>query len=233
MNPERKMALVPGLLFIIATALSFVGDAILGSLPEGPAFLAALFANQARVGLAVVVKVLSAAASAGIAISLYPVLRRHSEGLALGAVCFRVIEAVFYLISALGLLSLVSLGHEYASAELPLGQQLVALGTMIKATRTWAGFVLGVISFCLGGGMYYVIFFRTRLVPRWLSVWGLLALASLLTMVICIMFGGKPEGLILVLAAPIALQELVLALWLILKGFNARALTSMVQGSGN
>lgn len=223
MNVERRMALVPGLLFIIATVAALVGDAVLGPILEGPAYLATISAHQARVALALAFKLLGAGASAGVAISLYPILRMHSEGLALGAVCFRTIESVFYIINALGLLCLVSLGRDYLSAGAALGPQLQSLGSSIQAGRRWAGFVLAVIAFCPGAGMYYYVFFRTRLVPRWLSVWGMLALAMLLAMAVMEMFGAEPAGLTLVLALPIAVQEMVLAIWLLVKGFNAAA----------
>lgn len=230
MNPERNWALVTGLLFIIATVSAFAGDAILGPVLASTDILATIAPAQARVALGVVVKVISAVTSAGIAISLYPVLRRHSEGLALGSVCLRAIEAVFYLVSVLGLLALLSLGKGYATAGPGLGAQMQVLVGLIRELRTWAGFILAVMAFCLGAGMYYWVLLRTRLVPSWLSVWGLLALGMLLAMVVLILLGGKAEGSLLALAAPIALQEMVLALWLILKGFDAPVFAALGQG---
>jgi hypothetical protein len=155
--------------------------------------------------------------------SLYPVLRKHNEGLALGSVGFRIVEGVFYLVAALGLLSLVSLSQESAKAGAALASAFQTTGGMLIAVRKWAGFVLGVVAFCLGAAMYYYVFFRTRLVPRWLSGWGLISLVMLLTMVVLIMFGGEPSGTMLILAIPIALQEMVLAVWLIARGFNPAA----------
>jgi len=220
---DKKRATITGALFIFATASAFVGDGFLGSILKAPDFLALIFANQGRVALAALFKIAAAAASAGIAMSMYPVLRRQDEGLALGSVCFRLVEGVFYLVGTLSLLTLLSLGQDYAKAGAETASQFRVAGVLLLALQKWAGFVLGVIAFCLGASMYYLVLFRTRLVPRWLSGWGLAALATLLVMVIFVMFGREPSGMMLALAFPIFLQELVLAVWLIVKGFKRSA----------
>jgi hypothetical protein len=68
--------------------------------------------------------------------------------------------------------------------------------------------------------MYYLIFYKSKLIPRWLSGWGIFSIAMLLCMALLIMFGAPPSGMTLILALPIALQEMVLAVWLIVKGFH-------------
>jgi hypothetical protein len=220
MSSERKGAIVTGVLFIVATVSSLVGTSILGSSLNAADYLAGVAANQTRIILSVIFQFVAAATSAGIAMSLYSVLRKHSEGAAIGAVGFRTIEGVFYLVAALGLLTLVSLSQEYVKAGAALASQFQITGTMIMAVRKWAGFVLGVIAFCIGASMYYYVFLRTKLVPRWLSGWGLIGVATLLAMVVLVLFGSEPSGTILVLAIPIAVQEMVLAVRLIVKGFD-------------
>jgi hypothetical protein len=223
MVQDRKRAVVTGSLFIIATATSLGGNAVLGPALDAPGFLATLSGEAPRVLVSVILKIAAALSSAGIAISLYPVLRRHNEGLALGSVCFRLLEAVFYLVAVLGLLCLLTLSRVYQGAGEAADEQYRVLGAAILAADTWAGFVLGVIAFCAGAAMYYYVLLRTRLVPRWLSAWGLVALAMLLCMVLLVMTGRKASGPILALALPLALQELVLALWLLAKGFETKA----------
>jgi hypothetical protein len=225
---DRKRAIVAGILFILATGMGFVGDGILGDRLRDPDLLGAIRADRSWLILAVLAKFCGAAASAGIAMSLYPVLRRHAEGLALGAVCFRLIEGAFYLISSLCRLSLVPLAAEFTKAGSASAGHARELGALTLAIGDWAGFGLAVIAFCVGASMYYYVFFRTRLVPRWLSLWGFLALALLLAMLILNMLEGtiKPSGIRLVLAAPIAIQEMVLAVWLIAKGFDPAAETA-------
>jgi hypothetical protein len=87
---------------------------------------------------------------------------------------------------------------------------------------------VAVLTFGLGGLMYYWVFYRSRLVPRWLSAWGLVAVTSVMVSGLLVMLGlvesfSPPQ---LVLALPIAVQEMVLAVWLIAKGFNPRAVAS-------
>ena len=223
MNPNKKIAKIVGILFIVALFAGLLGSGLTGSITGAPDYLIQIAANKNLIVIGALFTFVAAAGSAGIAIALYPVLRKYNEGLALGSVGFRLIEAVCYIISALGLLTLLSLSQEITSAGAQSTSIVQTLGTLIFATRIWAGFVLGVIAFCLGAAMYYYIMYRSRLIPRWLSVWGLLGLVLLLVMTLLIAFGEKisgPSGILVLLAIPLALQEMVLGVWLIVKGFN-------------
>ncbi len=222
-NTNRRSARIVGALFIAATAVTLLGDILMGSAVGAPDYLVQIAAHKNPIVLGALLKIVAAAASSGIAIALYPVLRKHNEGLALGSVGFRLVEGVFYLVSALGLFSLLALGQEYAGAGPQAAPALQTLGTLIVTLRVWAGFVVGVIAFCLGAAMYYYVLYRARLIPRWLSAWGLAALALLFSMVLLVAFSegpSAPSGMLLLLAIPIAVQEMVLAVWLIIKGFS-------------
>lgn len=226
-NTSRRTARIVGALFILATAASLLGTGLTGSIVGAPDYLVQIAANHSLIVLGALVKFVGAAASAGIAIALYPVLRRHNEGLALGSVGFRIIEGVFYIVGILCLLSLLSLGQQYVGAEPQAAPALQSLGDLIHSVDVWAGFVLGVIAFCLGAAMYNYVLYRSRLVPRWLSAWGLAALALLFSMVLSIAFGegpSAPSGTLVLLAIPLAVQEMVMAVWLIVKGFSPSAI---------
>ena len=230
MNSNRKAARITGILFIVATVAGLLGNALTGSIVGAPDYFVQIAANKNLIVLGAILTFIAAAGSAGIAISLYPVLRKHNEGLALGSVGFRLVEGVFYIVGALGLLSLLSLSQEYTSVGPQAVPTFQVLGTLITAIRVWAGFVLGVIAFCLGAAMYYYVMYRSKLVPRWLSAWGLVGLASVFSMTLMIAFGervSEPSGMLVLLAIPIALQEMVLAVWLIVKGFNPSAIASL------
>ncbi len=209
-----------GALFIIATIASLLGTAFTDPVVGVPDYLVKVAANENRVILGALFQIIAALMSASIAISLYPILRKYNEGAALGAVCFRVIEAVFYMVSALALLSLLPLSQEYIRAGTPAASYFQDLGTLIVAVRNWANFVFGVIAFCLGALLYYSVFYQSKLIPRWLSSWGIVGVLVLLVMALLIIFGKEPSGITLVLAVPIAVQEMVLAVWLVVKGFN-------------
>ena len=226
MNTNRKTAIAAGVLFIIATAASLLSTSFTQSFLDAPDYLIKISANHNQIIIGVLFQFISGVTSAGIAISLYPILKKYNEGLALGSVGFRLIEGVFYIVAALGLLSLLSLSQDYVKAGTPAASDFQILGTLILAVRNWAGFAFGVFSFCLGAMMYYCVFYQSQLIPRWLSGWGIIGIALLLSMALWIMFGAKPAGVTLVLALPIALQEMVLAVWLIAKGFNPSAIGS-------
>ena len=226
MNAMQRTAKVAGILFILATAAGLAGSAVLGSALEAPDFLSRLSMDGNRVLVSALLSFVAACGSAGIAIALYPVLRKFNEGLALGSVGFRLIEAVFYTVGTLCLLSIFALSRQSAGAGEPAASYAQTLGHLLLTAKDLAGFVLGVMAFCIGGCSYYVVFYRTRLIPRWLSAWGLVALVLLFAAVIITLFDGEPysvSGSLVFLAFPIALQEMVLAVWLIAKGFNPSA----------
>jgi len=225
----KKVARVAGILFIIATVASLLGSGLTGSIVGAPDYLVQIAANKNLIVVGALLAFVAAAGSAGIAISLYPVLRKYNEGLALGSVGFRLVEGVCYIVGAIGMLSLLSLSQKYVSAGYQDASTFQVLGTLISAIRNWAGFVFGVIAFCLGAAMYYYVMYRSRLIPRWLSAWGLIGLTLVFSMTLLIAFGERisgPSGMLVLLAIPIALQEMVLAVWLIVKGFNPSAIAS-------
>jgi hypothetical protein len=227
MNTERKIAIVAGALFIIATAASLIGSAFTGSVLGALDSLAGIPANGNPIMVGALLSFIAAATSAGIAIALYPVLKKYNEGLALGSVGFRLIEAVFYIIALMCPVVLFTLS-QVVNAEGQTTFQTVR--PVLFIVHDLAGFVFGVFAFCIGALMYYYILYRTNLIPRWLSVWGIVAIVTLFAAALLTMFDGEPfsiSGNLIYLALPIALQEMVLAVWLIVKGFNPSAITSV------
>jgi hypothetical protein len=165
---------------------------------------------------------IAALSSASIAIALYAVLRRYNAGLALGSVGFRLIESVFYIVDILGLLSLLALSQAFVQAGTPDDPYFQTIGLLIQTGREWATFVFGVSAFSMGALMYYAALYQSKLIPRWLAGWGLLGAACSLGAAISILFGLTPYSLpMIVLILPIAIQEMALAIWLIVKGFAA------------
>jgi hypothetical protein len=216
------MAVVAGLLFIIATVADLISRAVfVQPILGGPVDLAVISANSNQVLLGALLLFIGAAAAGGIAIALYPVLRKHNEGLALGSVGFRLIEAALYIGIVVCLLLVVSLSEESANAGAAIASTYAVSGTLLLAARDSLGEV-AVLAFVLGAAMYYSVFYQSRLVPRWLSASGLVAVALLMVSSLLVMFGliEPMSPTQIVLALPILVQEMVLAVWLIAKGFN-------------
>ena len=229
MNNYRKTALSVGVLFIIATVINVLGNVIfLEPILDAPDYLVRMAANDNQVILGGLLVFLSAIASASIAIWLYPVLRKHHEALALGSVGFRVVEGMLYILGVVGLFSLLTLSQEYGKSGASNASLFQVSGTLLLAIKKWAG-QLGVIAFTMGALMYYCVFYQSRLVPRFISGWGILGAASSLAAALLTVSGLMTpfSTVFILLQLPIALQEMVLAVWLIAKGFNPSAVASL------
>ncbi len=232
MGTDRRIAVVAGGLFIIATLADVISRVVfLTPILGDPDYLTKISTNETQVLAGAVLLFIGAAAASAIAIALYPVLRKHNEGLALGSVGFRLIEGALYLGIVVCLLMLVTLSQEAANAGTPASAAFQTQAALLMAGREWLGMV-AVLSFGLGGLMYYWVFYRSRLVPRWLSAFGLVAVTSLMVSGLLVMFGlvepfSPPQ---VVLALPIAVQEMILAVWLIAKGFDPSVIAAKSAG---
>jgi hypothetical protein len=228
MNSNRKIARIAGVLFITATVASILGNVgFLNPILNNPDYLIKIFANENRVILGALFLLIAAFASAGIAISLYPILRRYNEGLALGSVGFRIIEGVFYIIGAISVLLLLTLSQEFVKAGAPVSSYFQTSGVLLLAVSNWAN-LTGILAFYLGALMYYSIFYQSKLIPRWLAGWGFVGATLGLVASMLVLFGliGQLSTIQVVLNLPIGVQEMVLAVWLIVKGFNPSAIAS-------
>jgi hypothetical protein len=227
MNGFRRNALAAGVLLIIGTVASAVlANIVMGSSLRDPLDLARIAGDPTPVLLGALLHLVGAAACPGIVLALYPALRAVSPTLALGSVAFRIIEATFYVIGVVGLLVLVSLGREAVATGASDASFFAHAGSMLLATRSWLGFVAGATFAAVGTLLYDLALYRSALVPRWLAGWGIVATVAMLVAVVLALFGiAAPLSTIHIgLNLPIAVQEMVLAGWLIARGFNTRAL---------
>jgi hypothetical protein len=166
-------------------------------------------------------------AVAVIAITVYPVLKIHNERIALGYVASRVAEGVIYLIHAISLLLLVVLSRKFVAAGAPEASYFQTIGELLRAVGDWGVVVvLDVAVFAPGALIFYYLLYRANLIPRWLSVWGMIAAILYFVGGWLILFAViEPMSTIGVVSnIPLALQEMVLSIWLIVKGFNPSAL---------
>ena len=225
MDSNRRAALTAGVLFIVATAASLLSTAIERPVVTGADYLTRIADNVSRVSAGGLLELVAAGASAGIAIALYPVLRNQSRGLALGSVVFRALEATGYAAGAVITLSLLKVAGQYTNAAAADHASIRAIGDALAGVRQDA-ILAAVFAFVLGALMYYVVFYRTRLVPRWLSGWGILAELLMLAACLSALFTQHAVTSYTLLALPIAVQEMVLALWLIVRGFSPAAAAS-------
>jgi hypothetical protein len=230
-NPKTN-ARITGVLFILATVPMLAAMLLLGQPLSSPDYLSSIAAHSNRTLLFALAPMVMGLACAGIGISLYPVLKPHGQGLARAAMGFRLMEGTLQVASAVGFVALLAVSQEFVKAGSPPDSFFQPAGAAIKAVNDWVGNIGYAPAFAIGASIYYMVFYRTRLVPRWLSAWGLVGLALMLASSFAVVFGllDSASPVVPLLTLPILLQELVLAAWLIVKGFNQSALAS---GAGN
>jgi hypothetical protein len=226
MKSYKMTARIVGILFIACTGAAIVSGVFLLPVLESPDYLTKVSANENQVMLGTLFYFIMAAAGASIVIPMYPILKRHNESMALGAVGFRLIEGAIFMVTVLCVLSLVPVSQEFVQAGYPDGSYHQVLGELLLSGYTVSQAVIpGVFAFSIGALMYYYIFYQSNLVPRWLSIWGIIGITLGIVNGLYDMFGGvSNETLSMLLDFPIFAQEMVLAIWLIVKGFNPSAI---------
>lgn len=227
----RNTARIVGILYIIGTAAGVLSVFFAGSIQGTPdqSYFHQIFENRNNILIAVLLLFIMGSACAGTAIWLYPVLKKYNEALALGAAGFRIIEAVFAILGASGLLLLFALSQDFVTAGIPDTSYFQTLGKLILAGHDWITNVAMLLAWSIAALMYYYIFYQTRLIPRWLAAWGLIGISLTMVSTMLVMFGVINVWMPVhsLLNAPIGVQEMVFALWLIVKGFNPSALNEL------
>ncbi|MDO8881110.1 MAG: DUF4386 domain-containing protein [Coriobacteriia bacterium] len=231
MRTYRGNAIAVGVLFILCSAASILSIAPLGGALVAPVDLAKFAANDNRVVMTALIEFVWAVTGAGIAIGLYPVLKKFNPALALGSVAGRLVENVFVVVGALSLLALLTVSQEAVGAGSAGIASAMTASNLSLAVREWAHGFVAIIPFTIGTILYSYVLYRSRLVPRWLSGWGLVA--GVLCLVATVYAGFTQEfgftSVNTALNVPIGLQEMTLAIWLIAKGFDQRALASRAE----
>ncbi len=217
MDSTRKTALVAGVLYLItfvSIPILFLynsvrgADYVIGSGPDTSVYIGS------------VLEIIVALAGIGTAVALYPVVKRQNEGVALGFVAVRTLEAGAIFAGVFTLLAIVTLRQAGAgAAALTTGQTLVGLHDW---TFTLSQSLLPAVNALLLGSLLY----QSRLVPRVLPVLGFIGAALLVTSTMATLFGANEYGSALsgLLAIPIAVWEFSLGVYLVVKGFRAAGL---------
>jgi hypothetical protein len=227
MISHRKTAMIVGALFIIATIAGMIGAFLLGPILDDPEYLVNTSAHENEVALGALLTLIMGVAVVGIAVMIFPILKNVDEGLALAYVGFRTLECVILIIVAMSYLSLLTLSQEYVAAGTLDATSFEAQGAILLAQTEWSNVPVDIV-FGLGCLMVYYLLYQSKLVPRPLSAWGfiggtLMLVAAPLGAFGVINFLDTPSVL---LNLPIFGLEMVLAVWLIVKGFNPSAITS-------
>ncbi len=229
MTSLRKTALVAGVFYLI-TFISIPTLALYGPIKNHRDWI---LSSGSHTGVLVggFLEVIVALAGIGTAVTLYPVVKRQNESLALGFAAARVLEAGMIFTGVISLLSLVSLRQDLGAAARANTAALVTTAASHVAVYNWT-FLLGqslmpAINALLLGTLLY----RSRLVPRIIPVIGLIGAPFLICTVIATLFGGIKLGSPMPAALPVAAWELSLGLWLVVKGFKPSSFTTGITAT--
>ena len=219
MSIRTREARAVGILFIVASVTAIIGGSLAALPLEDADYLLTMAGQDTQVISGVLLLVVQTVAVVGVAVLLYPVLRGEHAGLALGYIAARTIEGVLVLVGALSVLALVTLSRDQAEA---VGAP--PLGEVLAAVYDWSYLLGPMLFFGVSTLILYPMLLRARLVPAWLSIWGLAGGLLFLARTVAEMYGADLSALAQgLMAAPIGINEMVLALWLIIKGFSLTA----------
>jgi hypothetical protein len=220
---NRKTAIIVGGLYIVGTVAGILSLVFTGPILEEADYLTQVSANPHQIVLGALFVLTMGLALAMVSVMLFPVLKRYNETLAVGYVVFRgALEAATYLALVIGWLALPLISQQYIKATAADASYFQSLGDFVLAAHGQISHVLTIV-FILGALMFYYVLYQSKLVPRWLSGWGLLAAIPYFVSGVLGLFSilSPMSTTQMVLVLPLAVQEMVLAVWLIVKGFNS------------
>ncbi|WP_135555370.1 DUF4386 domain-containing protein [Paenibacillus cymbidii] len=216
---NNRTAKTIGVLFIIGTVAGVLSGVSTGDILGKANLLAKVSTNENQILLGTFFLLIMAISLALVPVFLYPIAKKYNEVLALGYVVFRgALETFTYLVTAISWLLLVVLSKEYERNVSADSAGLQLIGNFISDSGEWVNSITMII-FSLGALMFYYLSYKFKLIPRWLSGWGVIAGILYLATGMFALF----ETPFTILLLPLAIQEMVMAVWLIVKGFNASA----------
>lgn len=222
MNTYRKTAIVVGVIYLAGFVVGIVGNGLIQSILAAPDHLSKVSANSMMLAIGAILWLMAVAGDAAHGVLMFPVLKQHSERIALGYLASRIIDATFIAVYILFILLQIPLGSAYLKAVVPNTFYLQTLSTLFVQANLYA-YDFGMIALGLAGLLLNYMLYRAKLVPRWLAIWGLLGYAIIFCGMLSAVMGS---GLGLLSSIPGGLWEVVMGVWLIAKGFNASAFVS-------
>jgi hypothetical protein len=216
---SRKSSLAAGVLYLI-TFVSMPIGFLYAQVLNNPNYIVGPGPDTAVV-LGAILEIIVALAGIGTAVALFPVVKRQNEGVALGFIGSRILEAATIFGDVVCLLAVVSLRRAGAGADaLATGKALVALYGWFRLGQN--------LMPCVNALLLGYLMYQSRLVPRVLPVLGFIGAPLLIANTIVTMFGVS--GLLYTLTGigvlPIAVWEFSLGVWLTVRGFKPSAITS-------
>ena len=223
MDSNRKNEILVGVLFMLTAAAAIIGLALYQPILIDANYIVKGSTNETQVIWGAFCELILAFSVIGTSIMMYPILNKENESMAIGYVCFRLLEATIIIIGIISMLSVVTLNQEFAQAAVPNTSSFLTAGKLLVTVHNWT-FLFGP-NLAVGPGtlMMSYILYKSKLVPRFIYVLGLVGGPLIFISVVLVMFGVFPQISLLsaLLATPVFTYEITLAVRLIVKGFNS------------
>ena len=224
-HSNKKSAKIVGALFLTAMAASLVGgfgfiEPVLSALDP----LMAASEHETQIVIGVLLELINAISVLGIAVFMFPILKQFNEKFALGYLSFRIIEVVWCSMIVVSPLALISLGQASLQTGAADAPGFAAASVSLLAIRAAVANLLIPVFFSLGALLLYSAMYQSRRLPRFISVWGLIAVALVIVLNLLSTFNIEVSlNISMLFALPIITNEIFLGIWLLVKGFNAPA----------
>jgi hypothetical protein len=229
LNTNNRIARTVGVLFVAGMVIAIAGHMLMLSIVVTPGQLANVPANTMLLGVSALLMLLPAIWDAAHGVLMFPVLKRYSEGMAAGYLAFRITDAIFLALAVLFVLLQIPLANEFVKAGIADATNLQALSTLSVQANLYA-YNIAMTFLGVAGLMLCFMFYRTKLVPRPVAVWGLVGYATILTGSLLEILGF---GLSSIHTLPGGLWEVFIGVWLIAKGFSSSAIVPQAARTGN
>ena len=231
MESNMKVGKIIGTLFIIGTVSGILSVVFIGTVNTTAGYLVQIAANSKQFIIGTLLILLMGFSLAFIPIILYPILKKYNSTFALGYVVFRgALETLTYIAIWVSLLILLHVAQNDSISLNSNNPGLKTLGYFVVKCRELC-MLSTILVFSIGTLLFYTVLYQSKLVPYWLSIWGLIAIVLHLLTAFLILFGFQTElsWSNTVLEFPIFLQEMVMAVWLIVKGFNTESIDKKIE----
>lgn len=221
MNTLKNNIKLAGFLIILGM---ITGILSIASAVDSPNYLTEAAANATQVSTAALFQFILCLTYIGFAIVLYPIVKKYNQVLALGFLSFRIISGVVLIIGTAILLSILVISQEFVKSSSENLWAFEAFGNVLKIIRDYINHMFMVFTIGIANLMLYILFLKTKLIPKWLAVWGILGVVLSMLASVLLLFNIVDVITVeyLVLNAPTGLFEFVLGIWFFFKGFNTK-----------
>ena len=228
-NQYRKTATVVGVVYLAGFVVGIVGNIMIKSILDAPNHLSIISAASTTVAIGAILWLLAVIGDAGHGVLMFPVLKQHSERMAIGYLAFRIVDAVFIAVMVLFMLIQIPLSSEYLKTAAADASFLQALSAVSAQVSQYA-YEIGMSALGVSGLILCYAFYKAKLVPGWLAIWGLVGYATILVGMLSAVMGS---GLGDLSSIPGGLWEVFIGVWLIVKGFSSSAVVSQPARASN